>query len=121
MAALIALLLLAGCQLIQSPSTPSSSTTPLTASTLSIPPTITATVAPTASATPTATAVPLGPQQRIVLRDLPGVGRAPYSIALLGDKLYVADIETDNVAVIQDAKVIKYIPVGKGPGSITAD
>jgi len=81
---------------------------------------------PTASFTRTTappTVAPSAPtvRARVVLRDLPGVGRNPYGMALLGDKLYVVNTGTDNLAVIQNDRVVKFLPTGKRPADIVAD
>jgi len=55
------------------------------------------------------------------LRDLPGVGRNPYAIAALDGKVYTVNSTTDNVAVIQNDRVTKFIAVGKRPNGIVAD
>ena len=77
---------------------------------------------PTRAATPSPTAAFTAPAilQHFPLADLPGVGRAPYAIAMLGDKIYVAD-SNDNLAVIQNNRVTKFIPVGKLPEALAVD
>ncbi len=82
---------------------------------------------PVVSSTPTSvpsfTSAPsvLGVRERIVLRDLPGIGRNPYAIAVLDGKVYTVNSTTDNVAVIQNDRVTKFIAVGKRPNGIIAD
>ena len=85
--------------------------------------------APTSSALPTLSALSLPTvalsapaiQQRFPLSDLPGAGRHPYELALLGDKLYVLNTTSNNLAVIQDDRVTRFIPVGKSPIALAAD
>lgn len=60
-------------------------------------------------------------QQHFTLNALPGIGRAPFAMISLGDTLYVVNARTNNVAVIQKNRVLKFIPVGKRPGAIAAD
>ncbi len=60
-------------------------------------------------------------QQRISLVDLPGAGRDPSAIAVLGDRVYVANSTTQNVAVLQNDHVVKFIPVGKDPTALAVD
>ncbi len=60
-------------------------------------------------------------QQRIVLRDLPGVGKSPRALAVLGDKVFTANSETNNLAVIQDNRVVRFIPVGNRPNVLAVD
>ena len=104
-------------QLASSPTSavPTLATTPTRAvAPLAAAPTLAATSAPTSAFTSPAIL------QHFPLADLPGVGRAPYAIAMLGDKIYVADAN-DNLAVIQNDRVTKFIPVGKSPAAIVAD
>jgi len=60
-------------------------------------------------------------QQRFPLSDLPGAGRDPYSVAILGDKVYVANRMSNNIAVVQNNHVTKFIPVGKSPAALAVD
>lgn len=94
-------------------------------------------VAPQALATPTAAvlssspaATPVAPtraltaptlRERITLREMPGIGHNPYSLITLDGKVYVVNATTDNVAVIQNERVVKFIPVGKQPTDIVVD
>lgn len=86
------------------------------------PPPPTLTPLPSATFTPTRlpTLATLGVQERIPLRDLPGVGRAPRAIVALGDKFYTANTLTDNLAVIQNERVVKLIPVPR-PVALATD
>ena len=88
------------------------------------------TTAPSATPFPaTQAAVPTQPAQmlypsvvgEISLFDIPGEGRAPDALALLGDTAYAANRETENLAVIQNARVTKFIALEKAPTAITAD
>lgn len=74
---------------------------------------------PTPTKTPAPTAITLG--ARFVLRDLPGAGRGPSALAMLDGKIFVANSATDNVAVIQDNRIVKFISVGKNPSALAVD
>lgn len=78
---------------------------------------------PTAASLNTAAPVPAAPilSKQFALRELPGEGRSPYSLAALGDKLYITDAATDNIAVVQNDRVVKFIPTGPHPGVLAAD
>lgn len=90
-------------------------------------PSITATLpAPTtvptrALATSTIAASAPTVRERILLRELPGIGRQPYALAALGDKIYAACSGTQNLAVIQNDRVVKFITLGKAPAALAAD
>ncbi|MDE3087829.1 MAG: YncE family protein [Chloroflexota bacterium] len=103
-----------------------------------IPILLTAACSPQVAPTPTVPAPPISPtraaasptaralsapavQQHFSLIDLPGAGRDPYAVAILGDRVYVANSTTDNVAVIQNNRAVKFIPVGKDPVALAAD
>lgn len=100
-----------------------------------LPSTLAPTTAPQVVSTPTSAIVQPTPRltsptsalsaptarERIILRDMPGVGRNPYEMAMLGDKVYVINATTNNVAVIQNDRVVKFIPVGKRPADIAVD
>ncbi|MBI3537107.1 MAG: YncE family protein, partial [Chloroflexi bacterium] len=60
-------------------------------------------------------------KEKFFLRDLPGAGRHPIDLASVGDKIYALNTETQNVAVIQNDRAIKYIAVGKQPAALAAD
>ncbi len=76
---------------------------------------------PPLATAPIPTAAALGTRERVALRDLPGIGRNPYAIALLGDKFYTLNTETENLAVIQNDRVVKFIPLGKKPNALAVD
>ncbi|MEW5719874.1 MAG: hypothetical protein AB1817_14695 [Chloroflexota bacterium] len=78
-------------------------------------------IPPTSTRAPIPTTVAFGVRERIALRDLPGVGRNPYAIASLGDKFYTLNTETENLAVIQNDRVVKFIPLGKKPNAFAVD
>lgn len=84
-----------------------------------------ATPNPSASVPSTPTPVPstsaLGVRERVALRDLPGVGRSPFNIVSLGDKFYTLNTETENLAVIQNDRVVKFIPLGRKPTALAVD
>ncbi len=90
-------------------------------------PTVGLSTLPTNSSTtsvPLATAKTQGApyvQNRFVLRDLPGVGKSPQAVAVLGDKVYTANSETNNLAVIQENRVVRFVPVGSRPNVLAAD
>ena len=58
---------------------------------------------------------------RIDLVPLPGAGRTPAAVALLGNTLYVANRESDNLAVVHDRRVRAFIPTASGPTALLAD
>ncbi|MCX7839204.1 MAG: YncE family protein [Anaerolineae bacterium] len=93
--------------------------TPLATPTIA-PPTITPLPSTTFTPTRLATLATLGMRERISLRDLPGIGRAPRALVALGDKFYTANTSTDNLAVIQGERVVKFIPVPQ-PIALTTD
>ena len=126
---LLAVLLLVGCR-------PSLTATPLPTATP--PPTSTATTtvtevaAVTPTATPAATAIPtarptatLEPVPLLVealeLYLLPGSGRNPSAIAILGERLYVANWDTDNVSLVEGGRVVGVVPVGSRPAALASD
>lgn len=78
-------------------------------------PTHTAVVVP--SPTLTAPAV-LG---RIELFDLPGEGRDPEALAQLNDVTYVANRSTNNLALVKQNRVEKYLALDVSPWTLTAD
>ncbi len=84
-------------------------------------PTPTALPAATIAAAPTTVATAPTVREKIFLRDLPGAGRHPIDAVALGDKIYILNTETENVAIIQNDRVIKYITVGKQPAALAAD
>ncbi len=78
--------------------------------------------ASTAAPTPAAT-IPAAPfvREKFFLRELAGVGRHPSDVAALGDKIYILNVETENIAVIQNDRAVKFIPVGKQPTALAGD
>lgn len=83
---------------------------------------------PTATFRPTAIVAPVETWPRevqlvgqIPLRSLPAVGHNPQAVAALGNRVYVANRNTNNVSVIEDGKVSAVIAVGTGPMAIAAD
>ena len=110
-----------GCASQVSPGTPTSVPPPVAIPTQFVPsPSPTAPLPTNAPPTNTPLTAPTI-QQRFLLRELPGTGRAPYSMAAIGDKIYVSNTGSNNVAVLQNNRVLTYIPVGKRPGAIAAD
>ncbi len=119
----LGLLLLSFAVACSAPSTPEPN--PTFAATPEPLPTATAmhtAVQPTTVPSP-ATTAPSAPtvRERLMLRDLPGTGRNPYGMATLGDKIYVVNSGTDNLAIIQNDRVVKFVPTGKRPADIVAD
>ena len=124
--AFVLVLLTAGCvaQLAPAPPTP----TPIPATLMPTPIPATVAAIPTAASTPTRvapspTAAPGAPfiLQRLALRELPGAGHAPYDVAILGDKVYTLNSSTSNLAVIQNDRIVKYIPLEKSADALAAD
>lgn len=75
-----------------------------------------------ASPTPAPDSRPgLQPIADIRLRHLPGTGGSPAALAILGDRLYVANWATDNVSVIEGDRVTAVIDIGGGPSALAAD
>ncbi|HZQ09427.1 MAG TPA: hypothetical protein VFD70_22805 [Anaerolineae bacterium] len=76
-----------------------------------------------ATNTPTQTLARQAPSilTQFKLLDLPGEGRAPSALALLGDSLYVANWSTDNLAIVADDAVKQFIPIGVHPSALVAD
>ena len=83
---------------------------------------------PSITPPPTATLVPtpippsatLGIRERIPLRDLASIGRAPRALVALGDTLYIANLATENLAVVQGERAVKFIPLPR-PIALAAD
>lgn len=98
-----------------------------------IAPTPTALPAPLPVTTPTRAAQPTPPptpapaittptvRERLVVRELPGVGRAPVAAVTLDGKTYIANFASDNVAIIQNDRIIKFLPTGKRPNDLAID
>ncbi len=119
--AALALVLLAACAPALVPATPPPM--PVSPSALASP-TLGASALPSAAPTSQVTATApnaVTVQQRVPLRELPGAGRRPVAIAVLGDKVYTANSETNNLAVIQENRVVRFIPVGSRPSALAAD
>ncbi len=105
---------------------PTAIPTPAPAPVATAAPTLAASVPPTRIPTPNATATAAPPsaptvRERFVLRDLPGVGKHPAALAFSGDKLYALNTESENLAVIQNERVTKFIPLAKRPSALAAD
>ena len=90
-------------------------------------PTIVPTLAPLPTSVPTPApiattraTIPTA-REKIILRDLGGAGRSPIALTVLDGKAYVANLASGNVAVIQNDRVTKYLPVGNSPADIVAD
>lgn len=76
---------------------------------------------PRVESSPVITTRPFTVQQRVALRDLPGEGRAPVALALNGDKLYALNNNSKNIAIIQNDRVVKFIPLNTRPAALAAD
>ncbi|HUT15756.1 MAG TPA: beta-propeller fold lactonase family protein [Anaerolineae bacterium] len=83
---------------------------------------------PTARSVPTPIAIssPTLPSEpkivdEITLHSLPGLGRRPQAIAVLNDRIYVANHSSDNVSVIEGSVVVEVISVGDAPVAAVAD
>lgn len=77
---------------------------------------------PTARATDSPTEVPAeGPYlvDAIQLFELPAPGHRPSDVVVLGDRIYVANRDSDNVSVVQDGRVVTVVAVGEGPSALT--
>ena len=88
--------------------------------------TSTATARPAATATPitkpTATLEPeLSLVETLELYSLPGTGRNPSALAILGERLYVANWDTDNVSLVEGGKVVDVVSVGSHPAALAVD
>ncbi len=72
---------------------------------------------------PTQTALRQAPTilSQFKLLDLPGEGRAPTSVALLNGQAYVANRESNNIAVLASERVEKFIPANQGVSVLVAD
>ncbi len=101
------------------PSLPSSSPVPFPVITapLPSPPQTTSTPPPGTEPPLTSPAV----LARFNLVSLPGAGRTPTALALLGETLYVANRDSDNIAVIRDRRVRAFIPTARSPSALFAD
>lgn len=84
-------------------------------------PLVTPTLPPVTTSAPIPTVAALGARERITLRDLPGIGRAPNAIIALGDKFYTLNATTENIAIIQNDRVVKFIPLNKKTIALAAD
>ncbi len=118
---LVWMLLLAACGAPAAPTLPPTALpSPLPSLAASAP---SPTTAPTraALATPTLPASAPTVRERFFLRELPGSGRRPLAVAALDGKVYALCGETANLAVIQNDRVVKFIPVGQRPGALAAD
>ncbi len=50
--------------------------------------------------------------------DIPAPGQSPSALVQVGDSLYVANRESDNVSVLSKGRVASVVPVGQEPASI---
>jgi YVTN family beta-propeller protein len=101
------------------PAVPSNSPAPQPAITGPSPSTPTSTSSPPPS-TQTALTEP-AVLARFNLVPLPGAGRTPTALALLGQTLYVANRDSDNIALIRDRRVRAFIPTARSPSALVAD
>jgi len=86
------------------------------------PPTLVPTVTSLPTAAPCTTFAPavqfLG---EIRLGTLPGIGHNPQAVAVLGERIYIANRATNNVSVMEGGKVTAVIAVGSAPAALTID
>ncbi|MBI4672187.1 MAG: YncE family protein [Chloroflexi bacterium] len=54
-------------------------------------------------------------QGQIQLLDLRGIGHGPAGVAILGDQVYVLNAQTFNIAVVENNRAVKFIPIGEPP------
>ena len=88
--------------------------------------TSTATARPAATATPiakpTATLEPaLSLVETLELYSLQGTGKDPSALAILGERLYVANWDTNNVSLVEGGKVVDVVSVGSHPAALSVD
>jgi len=82
------------------------------------------TAPPSARATPPSPTITLEPfmtHRQFRLRDLPGAGRYPIALAMLDDRLYALNSISQNLAVIQNDRIIKFIALSARPNALAAD
>ncbi|NLT72951.1 MAG: hypothetical protein GXX94_01975 [Chloroflexi bacterium] len=77
----------------------------------------------TEPASPSVTPYPLAPviAEVIDLGGPPSPGRNPYSFALAGERIYVANEGSYNLSVIEQGEVASVIPLGAGPYRVVGD
>lgn len=115
-ALLMAMACSAGCLSPALPPPPTASPRPRPSAVVA---SITRTMKPTLAATPSpSTPFVLG---SVTILDLPGQGHAPRDMAVLDGRIYVANVGSANVSVIEDGRVVAVIPVGPWPLAVTAD
>ena len=78
-----------------------------------------------AGQTPQATPLPTKPSQPVLIStlavsSLPAAGHRPSGVAILGDRVYVSNHDSNNVSVIVSEVVRDIVPVGRGPSAILA-
>lgn len=84
---------------------------------------------PTATALPTATRVPATPTApnmpevlgTIPLFNLPGEGRSPHALTELGNVVYVANRDTENIGIVRDDRAAAFLALGLAPSALAAD
>ena len=82
------------------------------------------TAPPSARATPPSPTITLElftTHRQFRLRDLPGAGRYPIALAMLDDRLYALNSISQNLAVIQNDRIIKFIALSARPNALAAD
>jgi len=111
---------------------PTLAVTPTVVTIVTATPTTFPTFTPTATVMPAATATPitkptatlesaLSLVETLALYSLPGTGRSPSALAILGERLYVANWDTDNVSLIEGGKVVDVVSVGSHPSALAVD
>jgi len=84
--------------------------------------TFTAEPSPTPTTSPSPTSEPaIAWVDTLHLHSLPGPGRNPSAMIVVGQCLYVANRASDNVSVIEDMRVVQVLPVGSQPVALSAD
>ncbi len=75
------------------------------------------------NATPLPTVAPraLTVYQQFSLRDLPGTGRNPIAVTIIGDKVYAINSTTRNIGVLQNNRVARFIPLNAQPNAVATD
>ncbi|MBI5300851.1 MAG: YncE family protein [Chloroflexi bacterium] len=75
------------------------------------------------SATPLATIAPRAftAYQQFALRDVPGAGRHPVALAMANGTLYALNWVSRNIAVLQNDRVARFIPLDAAPNAFVAD
>lgn len=104
--------------------------TPTPAPGVTIQPSPPSTSAPVATEVPPSTSTASSPTvvrqapailTRFKLLDLPGEGRSPGPLALVGNTLYVANRRSGNIAIVTDDRARAFIALGINPNALLSD